>query len=1001
MANYTQNINHNEIGKVFMISQFEDVKVSYLLHKILHQSEQNLRNLTKFPSFYQKSQLSKTLLLSLVRFARFLVVYRWSKLHISETKTELSFFCWEKYVFNLLHQFKHFHSHINQNQQQTFFNSAFSLFEQNNEETNFKINKIINNQKNQFQVMCAFLGHYKKIKHIRSIHVIRPFVIINAQPYYHLMLKIKIRSKICHIHRLKLQLDKNFHFSLESIKKIIARLEPFDLERPNELDRIDSFLFSFYVINFFGSVVRQLSKYAEDFKCTISRDASNSIIIAFPNSYQPFNLFILKANLISNQIELYSKATLFTPPKDLRTINEVHEKLSVDKFTPTSIYCRIIDISEKFSASGLLSRLRDVVFYTNVQRFWHFLKSAMRSTEFSRFRLFLKCDSESVLDISIYFLNTKCPLLTIVFHPISGLPIFVPISNYFKFDQQPMFLDARKIFTSVFTQHVQYMDFCQFFKPHILSLIRSFELKETINIRFNFSFSNHYFYEKVNEISYPKFQLKSYDNPENLNPRTLLIKQLTRSGDFNPLFNDIVTNISITSKLYVVLLELENKLKSKGIFSKRDVNTIYVPSMCCKFKIDVNEYWSITIEKPLIQYIESGKIIIFGNKLCLRFIDIIFNLMKNCYDYGLLVYSLRHCIVFNNDCETHLNPFGIHFRLFFEPCRSDFYKDGHLFHYFTIYSFIYPSIKMKPLYFTPFSNYAQHINNDDDQVAYFSRLIYYQNKIWQVFNSKNWKVIPFFKDNSFSVIYRNELTIIFHRIHDGSHIMASVSIYGLSSILLVPLGHFFKIHESKAPIASVYMTIFEMEKIKAEIEKFDELITAFHLMKIDHLFYNKGKVYGKGTRFYLVQAVLDEQGIRISSPSFPSLIKITSAIYALKIGFDSKKKIFMFILGMLLFTSNIIVSMLNVLKELIQPYRIDCLNWEDMAKYLKIDSNELTAELIIIENDQRVSLLFDNPSTHSIRVIKNNNEKRMSAKEFSDIYLHLNPQLSISDQFNI
>ena len=39
---------------------------------------------------------------------------------------------------------------LNQKQQQTFFNSAFSLFEQNNEETNFKINKIINNQKNKY-----------------------------------------------------------------------------------------------------------------------------------------------------------------------------------------------------------------------------------------------------------------------------------------------------------------------------------------------------------------------------------------------------------------------------------------------------------------------------------------------------------------------------------------------------------------------------------------------------------------------------------------------------------------------------------------------------------------------------------------------------------------------------------------------------------------------------------------------------------------------------------
>ena len=984
-----------------MISQFKEVKVSYLLHKIIHKSEQDLRNLTKFPSFYQKSQLSKALFLSLIRFGRFLAIYRWlkSKPHTSETDSKSFFICLEKYICKILHQLRYYYSNANESHHQMLINSSFLSFE-HNDEKNPILTKYIN-QKNQNQVMFTFLGHYKKLKHIKSVHVIKNFVIINAQPYYHLILKTKIKAKKCRIYKLKLCSDNNFNYSSESLKMFIAQLGSFDLERPNELDRIDAFLFSFHVICFFGQIVTQLSKFADDFKCTIYRDSSNFITIAFPKSYHPFNLFVLKVNFDLNHIELYSKSPLFIPPKDLKTIYEVHEMLSTDKFKPMSIYCRTIDVSEKFSASELLSQLRDIVFYTKVQRFWLFLKRAMKYQSFSHFRLFLKCDSESFLNISIYFLDIINPLLTIKFDSINGLPISKPISNFYKIDHQPLFYDVKKIFTSIFTQNVEYVDFCHFFKPHILTLIRRFELKEAMRIRYNFSFSDHYFYEKTNTFNYPKFQLRSYDNPENLNPRTFLIKLLCRPDENNNdlLSDGILSNISITSKIYIILLELENKLKSKGIFSKRDVNVIYVPSMCCKFKIDINEYWSITIEKPLIHYIENGRIIILGNKLSLRFIDSIFILMKKCYDYGILVYSLRHCIVFNNDYETYLKPFGIHFRIVFEPYHSDFYKDGPLYHYFTVYPFKYPSIKMKPFYYTPFSNYAQHINNDDDLIAYFSRLIYYQMKICQTFNSIEWKVIPFFKEGSFSVIYRNELTMIFHQIHDNSHIVASVSLFGFSSLLLVPLSHFYKIHESKVPIAFFYLTIFEIEKIKTEIEKFDELIAAFKLMKIDHLFYNKGKVFGKGTRFYLVQAVLDEQGIQISSPSFPSLIKITSAIYTLKINFNSKKKFYMIILGMLLFNDNSIINMLNILKELVQPHRIGNLNWDEMADALKINSKELTLDILIIENNKKIRLLFDDPSNHSIRIFKNNKDRRIGAKEFDDIYLHLDPKLTIFDQF--
>ena len=58
---------------------YNNVKISYMLHRIICQAERDLKNITKLPPFLQKAQLIKKLLISSVRFARFLVIYRWWK----------------------------------------------------------------------------------------------------------------------------------------------------------------------------------------------------------------------------------------------------------------------------------------------------------------------------------------------------------------------------------------------------------------------------------------------------------------------------------------------------------------------------------------------------------------------------------------------------------------------------------------------------------------------------------------------------------------------------------------------------------------------------------------------------------------------------------------------------------------------------------------------------------------------------------------------------------
>ena len=150
----------------------------------------------------------------------------------------------------------------------------------------------------------------------------------------------------------------------------------------------------------------------------------------------------------------------------------------------------------------------------------------------------------------------------------------------------------------------------------------------------------------------------------------------------------------------------------------------------------------------------------------------------------------------------------------------------------------------------------------------------------------------------------------------------------------------------------------------------------------------------------MVQAVFDLNGIIISSPSFPSLINITTSFYNLNISLESKKKIYNFILSILLFDEKYIVETLNFLKELVKPNRIQKLNWEEMSNYLKINSTDITLELLIIEDQNKLSLIFDDPINESVLVKKNGREKRFGAKEFDNIYLCLNPELLICNQFD-
>lgn len=991
-----------------MISQFDNVKISYMLHRIICQAERDLKNITKLPPFLQKAQLIKKLLISSVRFARFLVIYRWWKynIHINKNHSNSKCFSYMKIYQEIKNQIKSFRKQT-QGKRQNIINikQQFMDYYNLNQLSQTFLYKSNNNREKMFQNLYLFLDNYKENTHIQSIYVIKKYIFINAHPYYQLILKIK--NHFCSINRLKINWDKNFKFPSEYLERIVSHLNHIDLAKPKELSRIDSYIFSFYIICFFCKIVNKLIEISESFNCQILRELNNSILIIFPKTFQPFNQFILRINSTMNNIEIFSKTPLFQPPKDARIINEEFGKLDIDIYIPMKIYSIIIDITKEFNGLSFLSELHDFVFYTNVRRFWFFLKRETRLTVLPIFKIFLRCNFNSIYSILIHLNDKRMSLFSIAFRSIDGLPIFIPISNYYRLnnlDVQPVFIDANKIFTSIFIYFTSHIDFLHIFKPHILSLMRKFELVDSLDYKINFSFSDDFFIVKRNLVLFPTLTLRSVDSPKNLNPRTLLIKQIIKARKGPNEFDQLMTNLSITSKIYIILFELERKLKSKGIVSKRILNSIYIPTMGCKFKIDLNEYWSICFEKLLIYGVSNGRVIITGNKLTLRFVDSILNILNDWHKFCSLIYTYRHYIVFTDDSKMYLKSFGYHICIIYEPYLYDNYLDANnITHCFKVLPFEYPSSHMKVMMYTPFSNFAQHLNKKEDISSYFSCLIYYQLKLIEIFKSDKWKVVPFFDEESFTLVYKSHLSMTFHiyNYNNDFHLTAYIFMIGHSSLLLVPLSNIFKICENNTPVVTIKMLFCGLEKVKKEIEKYDGLIKLFKLLKIDHLFYNNGKVIGKGTRFYLIQAAFDLNGLILSSPSFPSLINITTAVYNLKISFESKKKIYNFISSILLFDEKYIVKVLSILKELIKPNRIQNLNWDEMSNYTKIDSTKLTLEIVIIENQNMFYMILDDPVSQSILIRKDQKEKRFSSNEFDNVYLHLNPELPIYSQFII
>lgn len=973
-----------------MISDLNEVGINCILHQILNNTECELKTVIESPNSIQKIYLSRSLYMSKIKFARFLVLYRWSKLkqinlpqNDSANNHHIKFGkLFNETVSGIHNLFSSFN----------FPDPSFKSIKQNF----VSISKILTSPYDKDTLLIQLLCQ-QHVHRINSFHTIKHYTYIDALPSYAIILKYN--QKGIHIHKLKLYSKKKFDLPSQFILSILTKIGPVDLRRTNELRRIDSILYPICVINSYIHFIDQIYQQAESFGVQVVRTEENSIKLLFPDCYKPFNCFTMKLLTPSYHIEIFSTVPLSFPPKDPTTIYEAFEKLYNESFIETKLYHRIVNPIEPFNPNVLLCELRDMVFYTRVRRFWEYMKRSIRSAFFSHFKIVLSCEKESILFIKILFYNHRL-LITIEFDSNSGLPIFKPISDYYQIEKQPRFPDVERIFTSVFTRFIEHLEMAYIFKPHIFYLIRPFHLYQFASLKYLFSFSDHYFVQKHHTTSYPIFSLHCVDNPTlNLNPRTILIKSINNMKLHDEI-DELVNYISLSSKIFVILSELERKLKEKGILCKRHVNLLYIIPFSCRFKIDYSEYWTLTFEKMLIQFQTKGKIVIRGNRITLRFIDSIIDLMQNVFRVASMTFQAKFCLEYSNEFETFLKPFGYHYAIFLDPIIEDYYNKESVAHFLKLVPFRHPKLKCTPLKLTPLAKYVDDMKCYDSFASYVHTTIFFQMKICHVFNSKNWKIIPGACHQTVTLVYKDIMSIILFRILDDMHYLGYVADHGKSCFLLAPLSNLFKVSKpDKSRVAFFKGTIFEIEKIRNEIEMYDDYIDVCNTMMIDTFNYMNGKVIGKAVRFYLVNVVIDSRGMIASTASFPALEAITNAVYRLdSITFQARKKIVVFIYGIIKCEVKAVINFLHFFKILTFPDLIQKINWQEMSQDLFVDPEKATFQFSIVENDLKVFIRFNDPMNKTVTLSKDGISKTIKYTEFENLFTNINLDMPIISQ---
>ncbi|OHT15588.1 hypothetical protein TRFO_42473 [Tritrichomonas foetus] len=909
-----------------------ETKISSLLHSVLSYCERILSELFKSsPYSNQRILIFQKLVEIRILISRFLAIYRWSirndPIGIQKNINIINF----SELENLR---KYFHNNAIKSFAPLKYikNKMFSIVQAQQELSPLSTTKNV------------FKGH------ITNIFETHNFYVIIAHPFY--SYSISKKNKDYKLDSLKIH-DPWNSLNEEYIKKISSHLY-FLIQRRIEFADIDKFLFSICQNLAFKAIIKKVKEYLHIYDCELEYKDSKVYII-FPQSFSPFNRFVIEKG--NQTIQLRSMAPLYRPPQDLSNYSETFSKYDnyVKKRELSQMFYKILD---PFTLDGeaLFHHLHKLLFYTKIKNYWLMLEGNIRSSTFSHFTLFLKCYSSSLYFLHILLTDNYIVFMTITFNMKTGEPEY----NYSLDGTIPNDEAIDTIFWSVFCRSVEYLDFSSIFKDHFITLKQPFYLSLENHWHVHFSFSENFYIDKLDDANGPTFHLRSLsDEGDSFNINSFILESLKRSvSNGADKMDNIIDNIFLSSKLYVILMELEYKLSENGYFAKRNQNSIWMPYFGCKFKITTKEYWVLKFQKIDFPFLHAGILRIEGRSIGLRFVDSIFWLIQQIFIINSMAFHTRHTSLLSSECLNIRTVLDYKIKIEMKGLEPLYSKNGY--NIFEINGINSPLVECKLCRHEPLVKFA-NLNDFNNICGAISSGIIPALQFCQMFNSNKWKLIPFPDHDTFFIMYRNKFTLYVRKLY-GKNFSIILPKSGFSSLLIVPL---IKVLSSQSirttRMNTIYVTLdfSDFRLIRDSIETYDDIINTVIFMEIDFFDFVNGRIEAKGRRFFLSKIVVDDNGMLISSASFPSLGDITLKIQNLpEISFVEKSSLLFFVIRLIDFDSKGIINILDLIKVLLI---YENLNWKEMLGKWYIDSEKKTFFLSINDYNREITILFNNP----------------------------------------
>ena len=944
------------------------VKISFLLHNSLVLFEKKLKSLILLNQHKNKRILFFQKLIEIrIAIGRLLALYRWSlsNSHI-DLKNENKKYDVKSDFIQLINFFR--------DHRLTPYNTIISTK-----------SLTINNQNLQTSKFLFLLsnsdtskGHVTKIINNKKMYMV-------VSEYHYAYLVRKKNQQYC-LKELYIS-DRNKIISPEFAKKLAFVLTNLLRNNPNFVS-IDKLLFSVHLSIKFVEIIMTIRPYLNSYSCDLEI-INNQAIIVFPETFLPFNKFIIEKT--PKRIQLRSVAPLHIPPEDCSNIHE-----SYNKFMPFDMpekLGQMFDLSldsNNIKGEILIGNLHKILFYTKVRNFLFNLKSNIRSSLFPHFNLSLKCVSESIYFIHIILYDRNFIFLKILFNLKTGEPDY----SFNLGNQIPPKADLDLMLWSVFNFSTEFSDFSTLFRNHFLILNR-FYLSFAQKKIYNFSFSSNFYIEKEDGPNGPAIHHRSYTwKGDSFNPNTVILDSLRKKiMNVNFKMEHIFDDLMLTTKLFSILMELELKLSNDGYFCRRNMNSLWVPSINCMFKITTSEYWLLVFKKIDFPFIKAGVLRIEGKCISLRFVDSIYCLIKKIILINSLGFFTRREALFSSECLIIRKIYNRKIIIELTNLFDSFQNNGFNIFYTTLFSI--PTIESNLVRSVPlFKLYENDPYNDNDGLI--KTALVPSIKICDYFNDDDWQIVPYPNYLNFFLIYKNKFTLNVQRLTAIKYSI-QISVIGTSGLLVIPvLKVINEYRNTKFNTIFARIIFTKFPKIKESIESYSEIINSFEYMKINIFKFNNKRIEAKATKFFLSNIIVDENGMIISSISFPAVEYITKKIQSLEnVEFKLKNKLSFFIVKIMSLPDAGVLKLFDLLKII---FDYPNFSWQKMIDKWVINSETRKFTIVLIEYEKELILVFDDPIARTANVEYNGFSKRITFQLFDKLLTTISISQSLIDQ---